>query len=49
MYGALTDIVRRVGRDKFPLVDINYYSSASQMVVHILNGSICLLLGRAEV
>lgn len=32
MYGALKEIERRVGHDKFPLVPINYYSSPSGMV-----------------
>jgi len=33
MYGALREIRDRVGKDKFPLHDINYYSSSTQMVV----------------
>jgi len=33
MFGALTDIKKRVGRDKFPLIDQTFYSSNKQMII----------------
>mmetsp|Transcript_28319 Transcript_28319/g.39991 ORF Transcript_28319/g.39991 Transcript_28319/m.39991 type:complete len:380 (-) Transcript_28319:12-1151(-) len=33
MFGALRDIAKRVGKDKFPLVPQNFYSSSQQMVI----------------
>jgi len=33
MYGALDEIRKRVGRDKFPLIPQTYYSSNTQMII----------------
>ena len=32
MFGALTEIANRLGRDKFPLIEQTYYSDDKMMV-----------------
>lgn len=33
MYGGLKEVQKKLGKDKFPLIEINYYSSSNEMVL----------------